>query len=209
MQVLFVHGLGRSPLCGSAVLRRMRAEGWRTSNFGYLAALERLDGIVDRLATTLRRLARRGDYVLVGHSLGGVLLRMALNRLPEDVRQPCQLVLIASPVRDSRLARWSRSQRLYRMFSSDSGALLASASRMKAIGAPRVPTLCIIGTRGDQRTWQAFGGQVNDGVLARSEVAPWWPSERVEIEDGHLGLPSNPQVVEMLAEHLLAVCEPG
>jgi pimeloyl-ACP methyl ester carboxylesterase len=209
MQVLFVHGLGRSPLCGSALLRRLRAEGWRTSNFGYLAALERLDGIVDRLASNLRRLARRGDYVLIGHSLGGVLLRMALNRLPSDVRQPCQLVLLASPVRDSRLARWSRSQRLYRMFSSDSGALLASAAKMKAIGTPTVPTLSIIGTRGDSRTRQAFAGQVNDGVLSRAEVMPWWSCDVVEVEDGHLGLPSNAQVVELVAEHLLAVCEPS
>lgn len=209
MQVLFVHGLGRSPLCGSALLRRLRAEGFRTSSFAYLAALESLDGIVDRLASNLRRLARRGEYVVVGHSLGGVLLRMALKQLPEDVRRPAQLVLIASPVRDSRLARWSRSQRLYRMFSSDCGALLASAPRMKAIGAPPVPTLCVIGTVGDPRTRRAFAGQVNDGVLALAEVAPWWPAETVRIEDDHLGLPSNAQVVELVAEHLLAVSEPA
>lgn len=206
MQVLFVHGLGRSPLCGAALLRHLRAAGWRTASFAYLAALESEERIVARLSERLQRLARRGEYAVIGHSLGGVLLRLALRRLPAGTRLPCQLVLIASPVRDARLARWSRARGLYRLFGGDCGALLASPARMKAIGAPKVPTFCVIGLRGDERTRTAFAGRPNDGLLAVSEVLPPWPCESLRLDDTHLGLPGNPQVAEQVLAQLAGRC---
>ena len=75
MQVLFVHGMGRSPLSGWPLLRRLRRAGFQTHNFGHWVCTESFGAIVGRLNEQLIRLARAGDYVLVGHSLGGVLLR--------------------------------------------------------------------------------------------------------------------------------------
>jgi pimeloyl-ACP methyl ester carboxylesterase len=202
MQVLFVHGLGRSPLCGSALLRQLRYAGCRTSSFAYLAALESLERIVARLTRNLQVLARRGDYLLIGHSLGGVLLRMALQRLPAGTRLPCRLVLVASPVKAPRMARWGQKNRLVQLFSSDCGALLASQRRMAQLGAPPVSTLCVVGTQGMENTRRAFFGQANDGILAVSEVLAPWADETWRIDDNHLDLPSNAQLIEHLQEWL-------
>lgn len=202
-QVLFVHGLGRSPLCGAALLRQLRADGCRTSSFAYLAALESLERIVARLTRSLQVLARRGDYLLIGHSLGGVLLRLALQRLPAGTRLPCQLVLLASPVKAPRMARWGQKNRLVQLFSSDCGALLASQRRMAQLGTPGVPTLCVVGTRGMDKTRGAFFGQPNDGILAVSEVLAPWADEVWRIDDNHLDLPSNVQLIEHLRAWLL------
>ena len=203
LQVLFVHGLGRSPLCGAALLRQLRQAGCRPSNFAYLAALESVERIVARLTRNLQVMARRGDYLLVGHSLGGVLLRLALQRLPAGTRLPCQLVLIASPVKASRLARWGQKNRLVQLFSSECGALLASERRMAQLGRPPVPTLCVVGTQGMERTRGAFFGQPNDGVLALSEVLAPWAQAVWRIDDNHLDLPSNPELIERLRVWLL------
>jgi pimeloyl-ACP methyl ester carboxylesterase len=202
MQILFVHGLGRSPLCGAALLRQLRSQGCQTSNFSYLAALESVDSITARLVRSIRRMASKGDYVLIGHSLGGVLLRLALRSLPGGTRLPRRLILIASPIKSSRLARWSRSYRLYRMFGNDCGALLASAKRMAEIGRPPVPTLCFIGTRSPKNTRRAFPGEASDGVLSLSEVYAPWAQEIVRIADDHLNLPSNAQLIERVCLHL-------
>lgn len=201
-QVLFVHGLGRSPLCGAALLRQLRYAGCRTSSFAYLAALESLDRIVSRLTRNLQVLARRGDYLLIGHSLGGVLLRMALQRLPAGTRLPCRLVLVASPVKSPRMARWGQKNRLLQLFSSECGALLASRSRMAQLGAPPVPTLCVVGTRGMEKTRRAFFGQANDGILSVFEVEAPWAEEVWHVDDDHLELPSNAQLIEHLQEWL-------
>lgn len=203
VQVLFVHGLGRSPLCGAALLRQLRHAGYRPSNFGYLAALESVERIVTRLVRSLQVMARRGDYLLIGHSLGGVLLRLALQRLPAGTRLPCQLILIASPVKSSRLARWGQKNRMVQLFSSECGALLASQRHMELLGPPPVPTLCIVGTRGMERTRGAFFGQPNDGILALSEVVAPWADEVWRIDDNHLDLPSNPQLIARLQSWLL------
>lgn len=203
LQVLFVHGLGRSPLCGAALLRQLRYAGCRPSNFAYLAALESVDRIVTRLVRSLQVMARRGDYLVIGHSLGGVLLRLALQRLPTGTRLPHQLVLIASPVKSSRLARWGQKNRLVQLFSSECGALLASERRMTQLGPPPVPTLCVVGTQGLERSRAAFLGQPNDGVLAQYEVLAPWADAVWYISDNHLDLPSNPQLIERLRDSLL------
>ena len=76
---LFVHGMGRTPASGWLLLRKLRQAGFRTANFGYLTSLKSFDQIVDCLVAKLHRLLEEEDVVLVGHSLGGVLLRQALS----------------------------------------------------------------------------------------------------------------------------------
>ena len=46
-----------------------------TSSLGYSAAFENFDSITARLKARIVRLAAGGDYVLVGHSLGGAAVR--------------------------------------------------------------------------------------------------------------------------------------
>ena len=103
MQALFVHGMGRSPLSGWRLLRQLQRAGLKTSSFGYSVSLEDFAGIRRRLESRLSLLAERGDYVLIGHSLGGVLLRAAVNGLPPGTRRPRHLFLLGSPLRGSDL----------------------------------------------------------------------------------------------------------
>lgn len=78
MHILFAHGMGRTPISGLPMLLRLRAKGLRVSLFSYSTALESFDAIRDRLRLRILQVAAQGDYALVGHSLGGVLLRGAL-----------------------------------------------------------------------------------------------------------------------------------
>lgn len=148
MRVLFVHGMGRSPLSGWPMLRHLRREGLSTSTFGYVVSVEDFPQIRDRLVARISALAAQGDYVLVGHSLGGVLLRAALNVLPGAVAAPRHLFLLGSPVKAARLAGRLQGNPIYRRITGDCGQLLASNDRMDHIGPVAIVTTSIVGTRG-------------------------------------------------------------
>ncbi len=202
MQALFVHGMGRSPFSGWPMLRRLRRAGLPTSTFGYFVSLEKVDGIVKRLVDTLVRLAEQHDYVVIGHSLGGVLLREAIHRLPAGVRRPRHVFLVGSPVHPARLARYLRDWLAFRLLTRDCGQLLGSTQRMAAIGPLRLPTTAIVGTKGLAFQGGPFGGAPNDGVVAVSEVVADWLTDQAHISVPHVWLPASRQVADIVLERL-------
>jgi hypothetical protein len=169
MNVLLVHGLGRTPCSLFGLGSALRRAGHRTGYFGYSATFESLPRIVGRLAARLRRLARNQEPVgLAAHSLGGLLLRQALLEVPElPVRH---LVMMGTPNRPPRLAAYFWRWRLFRGLSRDCGQLLASQEAFDAIPAPRVPYTLIAGTAGPTHPRLAFPGEPNDAVVAVAET---------------------------------------
>ncbi|MBX9623491.1 MAG: alpha/beta fold hydrolase [Gemmataceae bacterium] len=169
MTVLLVHGLGRTPLSLLGLAAALRRAGHRTVFFGYSPTLEPLDRIVRRLADRLRRLARPGRPVgLVGHSLGGLLLRLALPAVP-DLRVH-RLVMLGTPNRSSGLARLASRVFLFRWLTRGCGRFLACPDTIPALPAPAVPYTLVAGTAGPRGRWSPFGDEPNDGVVAVGEV---------------------------------------
>lgn len=203
MRALFVHGLGRSPLSGLPLLRRLRQAGLRTESFAYLAALEDFEAIVARLKHHLARLAAGDTYIVIGHSLGGVLLRAALNALPRGTALPSHVYLLGSPVLPSRLATRLKDRWLFRTLAGDCGQLLGSPARMGAIGAVAAPTTGIAGVRGLPVSRRFFGSDLNDGVVALSEVSAAWLPGPVRMPVVHTWLPLSARVAELIVQDVL------
>lgn len=178
------------------MLRRLRAAGVKTSSFGYIPALQDFEQISTRLASRVSELARRGDYVLIGHSLGGVLLRSALASLPAETRQPTRVFLLGSPIRPARLARLLRNNPLYRLLTGDCGQLLASDTRMESIAPASAPSTGVFGVRGIRPTLQFFGDEANDGVVSVSEAHAEWMNETIDVPVMHSFLPGDRRVTE-------------
>lgn len=204
MHVLFVHGMGRSPLSGMPILFRLRRHGYATSTFGYVAALQNFDAIRQRLCQSIARIAAHGDYVLVGHSLGGVLLRSALAQLPPTTNAPKHVFLLGSPIRPSRLAQKLRRRWIYRALTGDAGQLLASSERMAKIGALSASTTSVLGTKGIRGKYSPFLHEENDGVVAVSELTADWISEEIRVPVTHTFLPSSSRVADILIQKLKA-----
>ncbi|TAK90379.1 MAG: alpha/beta hydrolase [Burkholderiaceae bacterium] len=205
MHALFVHGMGRTPLSGAPLLWRLRAQGVRTRVFGYVAALENFDRIAARLHARLLRLAQQGPYVVIGHSLGGVLLRAALDALPPGTSLPQRIFLLGSPMRPSRLAQRMHKHPVYRLLAGDPGQLLANAQRMTAIPPAPIPTTHIIGTKDFRITAHQFGGEPNDGVVAASEVVAVTGHEEIHLPVMHTWLPSSPLVSAAILARIKSV----
>lgn len=202
MRALFVHGMGRSPFSGWPMLRQLRKGGLDTSTFGYCATFENFSDIKNRLVNKLTTLASQGEYVVIGHSLGGVLLRAAIDSLPNNVRKPKHLFLLASPIKPAKLAILLQANPIYRMVTGDCGQLLGSSSRMSAIPAASVPNTAIVGVRGLPFETVFSKEEPNDGIVSVSEVTADWLNEQVQIDVPHSFICSSRRVAKMILDRL-------
>jgi alpha/beta hydrolase family protein len=168
MRLLLVHGMGRTPLSLTRLSRFLRRTGYRPERLGYVAAVEGFDRIQMRVRRRLEALARAGEpYAVIGHSLGGLALRAALNGLEPA---PVHLVMLATPNQPPRLAR--RLQRLwvYRLTCGESGQLLARPEFFSQLPPPRVPYTIIAGSAGPCGPRSPFGYDANDWIVAVEET---------------------------------------
>ena len=95
MNILFVHGMGRSPFSAYFFLRRLRKLGRHTETFFYVAARADSQQICQKLSRKLKDLENKGPYVVIGHSLGGVLLRKTLQC--GIIKAPHKMFLLGPP----------------------------------------------------------------------------------------------------------------
>jgi pimeloyl-ACP methyl ester carboxylesterase len=107
--VVMVHGAIVDGYETGLLRRRLRQLGYRTRLFQYRSMMRGLDFNVDKLAKFIHEM--EGDSVhLVGHSMGGVLIRQLFEQAPDT--RPGRLLAIASPLLDCWVAR--RYERLHR-----------------------------------------------------------------------------------------------
>ncbi|HSL81197.1 MAG TPA: alpha/beta fold hydrolase, partial [Thermoanaerobaculia bacterium] len=122
MRVFLLHGLARTAVSMAVLAHRLKKAGHRPSLFGYHVLLDSLDRIAGRFRDRVARVTAEdlaaGDaedageppaYAVVGHSLGGVVARMAAPGLPPGL---ARLVLLASPARPPATARALRENPL-------------------------------------------------------------------------------------------------
>ena len=207
VRVLFVHGMGRTPLSGWPLLHRLKQAGLQTTTFGYLTAIEDFATIKRRLVSRLTEIARAEDYVLIGHSLGGVLIRAALNVLPQHVKRPRHVFLLGSPIQAARLAVRMQRNVLYRALAGDCGQLLASPERMNEIGALREFTTSIVGICRIANGKGPFGNEPNDGIVSVGEASASWLSDQRQVPVFHTLLPASGKVAELILREIVPDAE--
>ena len=98
MRVLLIHGLARSPLSLAGLARELRRDGHHTELVAYWGAVESYSRILARVRRRLEAAAATGDpYAVIGHSLGGLIVRAALDRWPAECPLPNHVVMLGTP----------------------------------------------------------------------------------------------------------------
>ena len=202
MRVFLLHGMARTAASMAVLAHRLKKAGHHPSLFGYHVLIHPLDEIAERFEDRVCRvLAADGPgspFAVVGHSLGGVVARMAAPRLPPGL---ARLVLLASPARPPATALALEGNRLFRRLTRDAGERLRDPAFFDALPRPEVPTLVVAGTRGPASPRLPFAGAPNDGVLRVSETA-LDGVERREVHGVHTFLMNRRDVFEAIREFL-------
>jgi pimeloyl-ACP methyl ester carboxylesterase len=168
MDVVLIHGMGRTPLSMLRLRRRLRRAGHHAVLFGYSPTFETLEGATTRLVKLIERRVDIRHYALVGHSLGTVIIRAALGHL--ENRAPRACLFMAPPMLACRAARFFSRFRPYQLLAGEMGQLLADESFMLRLPMPPVPTRIYAGVGGPRAAWLPFGMEANDGILSVSEA---------------------------------------
>lgn len=153
--------------------RELRRAGHETDLVGYVPGVESFERIRGRVRQRLVEAGSDGrPYAAIGHSLGGVLLRAALQAWPHGVPLPERLILLGSPSRPPRMARRFHRHIPYRWINGQSGQLLTHSEFFSGLPSDVVPCTIIAGTRGWKRAGLFFDGAPNDGIVAVDEAMP-------------------------------------
>ena len=192
MHVLLVHGLGRTPMSLAGLARFLRKAGHTTESFGYIGAFQSFKRIQERLRRRLKGIADKGQpYGVLGHSLGGLLLRAALPGLK---RQPEHFVMLGTPNRPPRLARRFGTFLPFRLATGDPGQRLSDPQFFADLPLPTMPYTIIAGTAGFRGRLGPFGTDVNDGLVAVAETLVTDTDQPVLLPVGHTFMMGNSEV---------------
>ncbi len=168
MHAILLHGMARTPLAMLVLAVRLRKAGMSPHLFAYSAAFESWDGCRKRLQRFIQRRVANAPFILIGHSLGSVLIRGVLPRL---AHKPEACFLLAPPTKACMAARKFAPRGLYKLITGEMGQLLARADFMDALPIPEVPTRVYAGVKGPRGRYSPFGEVCNDGILALHETA--------------------------------------
>lgn len=195
-KIMLIHGQGRSPLA-------MMLLGWRLRrhqvyHFGYLCFYEALADIRQRFVQTLKQKMNGGPYIVVGHSLGGIITRASLPYLVDML--PQHLIMLAPPNRPAKLAQRMGSNAIYRLFTGDCGQKLADDLFYQTLPPPPIPTTIIAGTRGIYGPLSPFDNQPNDMVLSVEETKLEANTKVILVPATHAFIMNSPQVAKIILD---------
>ena len=166
-KAILVHGMSRTAASLLLLARRLRRRGLQPFRFGYRTRGS-FETAVTRLTHTITTTTQGQPFILVGHSLGTVLIRAALPRLAV---QPSACFFLAPPGTVCKAARTFSPNPLFRTATREMGSLLANEHFMANLPVPTVPVTIYAGTAGPHGRFSPFGDELNDGLLTLSEVA--------------------------------------
>lgn len=212
MDLVLIHGMGRTPLSMLRLRRRLRRAGHRSILFGYSPTFETLQGATSRLAELIGRRVNVERYALVGHSLGTVLIRTALERLGN--RMPAACFFLAPPMVACKAAKFFSRFWPYKVLMGEMGRLLATDEFMRRL--PMSPNFVRIyaGTGGPRATWLPFGTAENDGILSLAEATGDYEAVAVRVPSLHAFIMNSPLACDDIIRSLAALdppmraCEP-
>ncbi len=167
LQVVLIHGQGRTPLSMLLLDWHLRQQGYKAQYFGYAGFAETFEGITKRYVAMIERKIGSQPYAIVAHSLGGVITRAALPRL--NFNPPQHLVMLAPPNHPALIAKKLSSNLIYRLATGDCGQKLGDDTFYQALPLPTVPTTIIAGTKGWHGRFSLFGDEVNDTLVSLQE----------------------------------------
>ena len=199
--VVCIHGFMRGKYCMKALEYKLERKGVDAINWLYPSKKKLIAEHAEDLVVQLNKIAEEKpseEINFVTHSLGGIILRAALNHPECPIEARCgRAVLIAPPNQGALLARKLRKfGPIKKWLGHKAGKELMEAEEggFDRFGQfpPDVKVLVIAGTLGGNPLLHG----PNDGKVLTSETRLSTPHEYWEIKAGHSWITYHPAVID-------------
>lgn len=203
--VVCVHGFLRTHRNMAPIEKALKKEGWTVINWSYPSRDKRIQEHAEDLALVLAEIAEAhpGKPIhFVTHSLGGLIVRAALNvpHCPEEAKQG-RAVLIAPPNQGAAYARaLSRLGFFRKLMGLASGQELMTEESFAHIGTfPETKEVLVIaGNLG----FNPLIKESNDGKVGLSETHLVTPHDFCTVAAGHSWITWSPTVIKIAKNYL-------
>jgi len=175
VQVILLHGLARTRWSMHIMEKAVIAAGYISLNLGYPSRSKRIEDIVDQhIIPAIKTCCDVGSHNIhfVTHSMGGIVLRLALQKLP--LFQPGRVVMLSPPNQGSLIAQKMKNWWLFKLVNGPAGQQLGveKSSLPVVLGPVDYETGIITGTKPcffDRRI-SSLLPQDNDGKVGVEEA---------------------------------------
>jgi len=198
--VVLLHGLWFSGYILFVLARRLRRQGFTVHAFSYPSVRADLGANAERLARFLGTLD--ADIVhLVGHSLGGILIRALFHRHPQQI--PGRIVTLGAPHGGSRVAQRLSRYAFWRWVMGKGVIQLLAGTLPPWTSPPReIGVICGTCSFGMGRLLVRDLPLPNDGLLTVKESALPVAREHLALPVSHTGMLFSRVVAEQVGQFL-------
>ena len=194
MNVLLLHGQGRTTLAMRPLGFRLRKLGHSVQYFRYYTRSETFEDIVNRFVQWVNTVHAGKPYVVVGHSMGGLIARAGLPLLEHHL--PVHLIMLASPNRPPKLAPHIRNNLLYKYLTTDCGQQVLTPEFYQRLPLPTIPVTVIAGSAGPRAKWLPYGFEPNDGALSVNDAFLGKGYELIQVPSIHTFIMNSHQTLQ-------------
>ncbi len=193
--VVLIHGLGRSSRSFGTMAAELRRRGYVVVPLDYSSTRQSLGDVAQCLHRVIESLEGIRRIHLVGHSLGGLVVR-AYFQHHGDPRLG-RVVLLGTPNRGAELARRFSDNPLYQLALGPSGHQLAHEA--DKLPVPPVPFGVIAGGKGDDKGYNPLIPGDDDGLVGVASTHLAGEADFLLVRCTHGKLKRHRQVIEAVA----------
>ena len=201
--VLCLHGMFRSKDSFAPMRRALQRAGFTAEVVNYPSTRGRLSDHVAQVEHILDHVRGPGRVSFVGHSMGGIVIRMLLGRQGAWTRhlEVGRAVLIGSPNRGAAMVDMLQSSALFRAAGGPAGLALAT-DEADDWPIPEVPFATIAGIRGNGSGYNPMLRGEDDMTVRRESVLLPGAALHVDVRAIHTLLMRHPDVVAQTTRFL-------
>lgn len=202
--VLLLHGILRTSRCFLPMSRKLTQSGFAAFPIDYASTQLTIEQAADDLQLLLAGMSEYTCVHLVGHSMGGLVIRAWFRKYGETASSLGRVVMLGTPNHGAELAEWLGPTFPYRWLFGPAGQQLRHSEFVddQRFATPTVPFGLIAGGRGSSRGYNPLLPGDNDGTVTVDSVRLDGAADFLLIKSPHMLMMRNKRAMAAVERFL-------